>query len=242
MKTSNRLLLLAVVILVISITSYNFSLKAEYNKLDFIGEFYDYKKLNFRDFDEIYVKGANILDLKVVRADSFDVRMRKRPTANFNIVQNGNKLIIALSRKADLYSSEKEIVIFCPKLKRLNLDGEKTEYFGKDSVMVAISEQDWRRTVIEGFDLEILDVSMGVNNTLKLNNNKIKQLRALVGDKQKSGSKLIIWKDNKIHDAYLDIADKNELQLISPQIESLKYNYGKEAMISLTGKSHSLLK
>ena len=243
MKTSNKLLVLAVVVLLASITSYNFSLKAEYNKRAFISEFYEYNKLNFKDFNEIEVKGANILDLKILQSDTFVVRMRKRFAPRFTIEQSGRKLVISLVNNEDSYSSEKEIVIFCPKLNRLVLDGVNTNYYNsKDSMITAFSEQDWRRTVVEGFEIDSLNIALGVNNTLKLNNNKIKQLYVNVGEKQKSGSKLIIWKDNVIEDAFFDIADKNELQLISPQIENLKYIYADGATISLTGKAHSLLK
>lgn len=243
MKTSNRLFALAVVVLLASIVSYNFSLKAEYNKKAFTSEFYEYKTLGFKNFNEIEVKCANVLDLRIYHSDTFKVKIRGQYKPRYVVDQKRNRLIIHLKDRERAYSEEKEVVIFCPQLNKLILNGEKTSFYDrKDSLITEITEQDWRRTVVEGFELDSLSVNLGEFNTLKLNKNTIKNFNAKVGDAGKEGSKLVIGKDNILKNAFFDIGDKNELQLQSPQIDNFRYKYSADATISLRGKSHSLLK
>ncbi len=244
MKASNKVLIVALATLLISLAFYNLELKAEYEKGDFKKEFYSYKKLDFKDFNEIYLNAGNILDLKIVKADTFAVWLKNYDSKRFKVAQDENRLMInvADSLNSPWASSEKNIVIFCPSLIRLNLKGQTMTYYEHDTLVTTVPRLDYKQTIIEGFAQDSLMVNMGANCTLRLKKNTIKYLNSKVGDVLEKGARVIIERNNFIKKADLQIADENELSLFGPKIDEVNYTYSKGATIALSGSALSLLR
>jgi hypothetical protein len=244
MKTSNKFLTGGIIIFFGLLLSYNIALMAEYNKLEFKNEFYSYESLGYKSFDEITVNCGNILDLKIIRSDTFGVKIKKFNDRDFRLEQIGNELIINVtdSLNSPWRSDNKAIVIFCPTIAKLKIKGQAMTYFDYDTLVTNVPSVHDRKTVLEGFNTDSLNITLGTNSKLRLNKNKIQMLNAIVGDEKNRESKLILENDNVINLARFRVAGKSELQLNDPQINTLNYSYSKGATISLTGKAHSLLK
>lgn len=246
MKTSNKFLILALATFLVLLALYNVELKAAYKKRDFTDEFYNYSKLDNKDFDEIYVEAGNVIDVKIVRADKFDIRLRKHRKFLTLLNQQGGRLYIDVADSLANFNDwgdRNEIVIFCPALKRIVMNGQKMSYYEhSDSLKTDVLHQFDRRTVLEGFNLNSLTVSLGAANTLKLNNNKIKTLSAQIGDNEKGASKLTVGSDNVIDIANFNVADKCELILSNPEIKKIDYSFSTKAEITLKGSALKLLR
>ncbi len=244
MKASNKVLLVALIALLISITLYNFELKAEYEKSEFKMEFYSYNKLDYKNFDEIEVNAGNLIDLKIIKAEKFDIRLHKYYNTPFKVSQKQNRLIIDVtdSLNSPRMSGEKAMVVFCPKLSRLKIKGQIMTFQKNDRLVTEVPRNGDSATELSGFNLDSLDLTLESKCCLKLAGNKIGYLNAIIGNESDAGAKFTVNDKNVIKDASIQVKGKNELSLSDPKIEHLNYSYSKESTISLTGASHSLLK
>jgi len=244
MKASNKVLLVALILLLTSLTLYDFELKAEYEKGEFKKEFYLYDKLNHKDFDEIEVNAGNLLDLKIVRADKFDIRLRKYYNKPFKISQKKNKLVIDVtdSLNSPWMSGEKAMVIFCPKLTRLTIRGQVMTFRDRNRTITEMIRNNNAFTELIGFTDDSLNLKLGSKCYLSFTGNNVKNLNAIIGDDTGGGAEFTINGSNVIGNASFQIKGKNELRLDNPKIEHLNYTYSKDATITLSGAAHSFLK
>jgi hypothetical protein len=238
MKTSNKLLLSALILFVISVTIYNYALKAEYLLGNYKKPYRDYKSINIKDFNEIEVNSVDLMLVTIEQGDFAIHQQKDGDSVKFSRL--GNKLVmnINLDEKPDPKNHfrrwKNRIIISCPKLVSLTESAGQILIKGKLPKDISYSynvdsSDDWGIT-LRKFNMDSLSVNMWAGS-LDFVQNNIKHL----GLKAKSTSIVNINKGNKIEQANLQMNDFSELKLGKLIIPQLTYYVADSAKISLNG-------
>lgn len=252
MKTSNKLLLSALIIFLISLTIYNFALKAEYLTNNYKLPYLNYNKTKIKGFTEIQLNAANMMNVEL-KQGPFAIYIGKRNDDSVQIDKVGNRLIINLNlqekpeMRSDDGSKEKfinehrynNIIIVCPNLSLLKTDdaflvkGKKLEKYNYTNG----SPYDSHRMIsLEMFKLDSLTLMQTGRSQVSLSANVIKSIKADVG-RQSS----IIIRNNIIESMALDIRAGGELSLgklegFKPNLPTkFKYQFSDSSSVTLNG-------
>lgn len=124
MKTSNKWLLAALLLLLGSLTAYNRDLRAEYARGAYKNPLLSTTALNFKDFTEVDVPAASRLGVRVV-AGPYGVRVNKAAEKYVRVTQQGTRLIVALAFPEDVKHMERTeaVTISLPRLRQLTAGG-----------------------------------------------------------------------------------------------------------------------
>lgn len=241
MKTSNKLMLTAVIILLISMIAYDFALRAEYRKGDFRKPFYGMEKdTTLTGFTSIENRVADHVSVGVLQDKNTMIYNQHDFKENFKIYKNGSVLIIDVNekkvKKLTKYH-QSNVVIFCPSIEKLITEPD---------IQSKPSETDYAyenfTTTLKGFNLQKLQLNIGKLSTVILEGNKINQLQAVVGENSAQKSNLTIRSDNQINSAKIDVLGKNELRIENPIIVKKQFTVSDSATISMGGNFHNQLK
>lgn len=243
MKTSNKIILLAVVILLGLLFSYDLALQASFKKANYKDPFFNYSKLKYSNFDKVIVKAANQLKVEIRQSDTFAVRVSNFIKDNVEIGRVGDQLLVSLTDRTDSYVAyEKGVVIFMPRLREvIATDFKRMKEDGKGKVQL---EADWREgnyTLVSGFDLNSLKINQVDNSMVILQNNRIGKLQSVEANGTHQ-SELRIEGSNRIDSAHISVKGTNILNLFWVDIPHLKYDLSEGATISLTGGALKLMK
>ncbi|MES2427897.1 MAG: hypothetical protein V4560_13040 [Bacteroidota bacterium] len=223
MKTSNKLLLLATVILFGYLAIFNFQLRAEYLKGDFKKLYYGMKFTPLNSFTTIRHNAGNVLALRVEKGPKFGVWMRDNLKEKLALTERNNTLFVDYVDKqhSNYYSG---IVVVCPEVNTVITTPLKTH-----QVMF------WEREVtqVSGFTQDAMNIVAGKSTQIELNKNTISKLNAAT---TASNATIKVNAENLIQAAEFKIAGKSDLQLLS-QIAKSTYSYTDSATITLNGKS-----
>ncbi|MDO7846948.1 hypothetical protein Q5H92_11310 [Hymenobacter sp. M29] len=232
MKTSNKWLLAALLLLLGSLTAYNMGLRAEYLKGTYKDPTHNTVALNFKDFSEIDLQAANIVGLKVV-AGPYSVRLNKDAEKYVKVTQQGQRLTIALVFPEDRQSlnSRQNLTISLPQLAKLTATGtylmNGKPVTGKYHTGVSLR--------IEGFRQDSLNVQQDHGTQVELARNQLGFLRAEAGHSPGSHPVLRIENTNRIAAAYLNVQNEGQLLLDAGGIANLRTQFGDSARATLTG-------
>lgn len=225
MRTSTKILLSAFVILVIAIGIYNNALKAEYLTGNYKLPYWNYNKLNIKDFTEVEINGANMIDVQFKYGDHA-IYTNKRNDDSVVLTKVGHRLVIDVNMHQIPEYTEKlnngietryidedrrnKIIIICPKLSLLQtndeflVQGKKLgnynypTYFNSDRDPIQL----------QLFNTDSLTLVENGRSNIAISGNVIKYLKADVH----RGSSLSIF-GNMIYNANLDIKAGAELSL-----------------------------
>ncbi|HEY5327843.1 MAG TPA: hypothetical protein VIJ27_12640, partial [Mucilaginibacter sp.] len=100
MKTSNKLILTAVLLLLFALIAYNYLLKAEYVSGRYKDPYRNYITLKFKDFDTVDVNSTSAVNVKFIQGP-FSVRIDTDAMDFTKIEQQGNTLKIGAAFKGD---------------------------------------------------------------------------------------------------------------------------------------------
>jgi hypothetical protein len=239
MKNSYKLLLIAVLLLVGTLTAFDLALKTEYEKGTYKNVRRDYSKLEYKNFDVIEINAANKLGVEIQYSDTFNIGVRDRVKEFLKIKQIGSHLIIDCNmRDSRGYLGEKSIIIQCPELKGLRTDA--VFYVnGKPIITKDISNT---TVFVTGFKQDNLKLNMNNATFVKLFDNQIKHLSADLGKDISSQSDLVIDQSNDIAAADFNIQNKSRLTLTNVKADNFNYTISDSAQIRLSGASLKLLK
>lgn len=232
MKTSNKWLLAALLLLLGSLTAFNTKLGAEYAR----GAYKDPKlnsiTLDFKDFTEIDVQAASLVGVKIV-AGPYSVRLNKAAEAYVKVTQRGSRLTVALvfPDEREFLGSNEPLTISLPRLGQLTASGIYS-LKGKPVIEKVSSRQPLR---IEGFRQDSLRVQQDHGTQVELAGNQLGYLRAEAGRSPGSHSVLHIDKTNRIQAASLSVQSQGELRLEAGSIPQLRTQFGDSARATLTG-------
>ncbi|HEX8326809.1 MAG TPA: hypothetical protein VF629_04665 [Hymenobacter sp.] len=232
MKTSNKWLLAALLLLLGSLSAYNMGLRAEHTK----GAYKDPKRntttLNLKDFSQIDVQAASAMNVNVV-AGPYGVRLNKDAEKYVKLTQQGARLTVSLAfpDEQQLLGSRETLTISLPRLTQLTASGTYAVN-GKPRREKAYRG---RHVRIEGFRQDSLLLLQDHGTQVDLANNQLGYLRAEAGRTPGSHSVLHIASSNRILGASLNVQHQGELQLEAGGISTLRTQFGDSARATLTG-------
>ena len=232
MKTSLKFLLAALVVLLASLTAYNMALRAEYRSGAYKDPLRHYSALDFKDFTEIDVPAASLLNVKIM-AGPFNVWVNPAAEKFVRISQRSGRLVVALAmpEQAQPLGWGETVVISCPHLAALTTDGTY-EVAGQPQHSPTLNG---RTVLVQGFTQDSLALRQDRGSRIELKNNRLGLLRAVAGTTLGSHSSLQVNAGNHITAASLTLAHQSELVLDNVQIAQLRHQFGDSAKVTLTG-------
>jgi hypothetical protein len=241
-KTSNNLILAAMVLTVIMLTWYDLRLKAEYLSGAYKVPYSDYVTLNYTGFDTVDLNSSTAANVEFVQGP-FSVRVDNNSMDFVVFKQQGNRLMIdaVFERNYRWNPNPFVIVISCPTLKKLTTGAT----YQADNRMVTdtIVREEWnmRQVHVYGFKQDSLNIDQDYGSTVVLAADTIQSLRAVIGKSAGSGSKIILEPSNEFRDATLDIGHRSTFILQNAHIQNLTYHLADSAELIVNGNSQHLI-
>jgi hypothetical protein len=234
MKTSVKLLLAALMVLLASLTAYNMALRTEYRSGAYKDPLHGYQSLAFKDFTEVAVPAASIVNVKIM-AGPYKVLLGPQAAKYVHVSQqNGRLLITASFPDARPYLGPRDaVVISCPRLTALTADAL---YQVEGQPHADRSESFKRgRILVQGFTQDSLALHQDRGSQVELRNNRLGLLRAQAGATPGSHSVLQVTSGNNIAAASLSLQSQSELVLDNVMIAQLHHTFSDSAKVTLTG-------
>lgn len=243
MKTSNKLILAAILLLVISLVAFDYLIRSEYVSGSYKNPYKDFATLKFKDFDKVDISSSTIANVKFVQGP-FSVKVDTNALEYVRIKQEGNRLQINAAFESNyLYNPHPYIVfISCPELSEVNTNAIYTA--GSKQVIDTTLREGWsmRQNLIEGFKQDSLSIRQTYGSSIIISGNQIRALKAIVGSDAGSESKITILKNNRLQNATLDILNRSKFLLDGKSIQNLNYHLADSAKLILTGAAQNILK
>jgi hypothetical protein len=241
MKTSNKFLLAAVLLLVISVGIYDFQLKAEYLKGDYKKPYNGFVNLNFRNFKAIELGSSTAINIMLVKGP-FQVLADPGAIEFMKIEQRHDSLFIRAAFKDNFHNvrSAQVLYISCPELTSFSADAK---YMASETQVIdTISSADfnWRPTTISGFTGNTLNINADHAANILLKNNKFKILNAVIGTSSGSASNLSVETGNQFGKTNLDIRNKSRLWIKDDSLSSITYKLSDSAKLILNGNTRTI--
>jgi len=242
MKTSNKLILAAMVFTLVLLTWYDLRLKAEYLSGAYKVPYGDYVTLNYKGFDIVDLNASTAAIVEFVQGP-FSVRVDHNSMDFVVFKQQGNRLMIdaAFERNYRWNPNPFVIVISCPILKKLTTGAT---YRADNRVITdTIVREEWnmRQVLIYGFRQDSLNIEQDYGSTVVLAADTMRSLRAVIGKSNGSGSKIILQPGNEFWDAALDIGHRSTFILQNAHIQNLTYHLADSAVLTVTGNAQHIL-
>ncbi|MCX2451037.1 hypothetical protein OQX61_07105 [Pedobacter sp. PLR] len=239
MKTSNMLIIAAIIVSLGMITTYNFSLKAAYEAGDYKNRFNESEFREMKNIETLNVADANLLAIVVEPGQKEGVWIRKRIKDRLVLNQVGNTLTIGLTdeaRKMGRATRYDDIVLFTNKLNKLSTVAYWPAGNKREDVNIYGGE-----VSLKGIKSPDLDIRMAASTSVTMNKMMLKTLRAVVGD-EKGGAALNLDQDNHIEFAEFEIPGASKLSLSNPKIVKTRYNLSDKASVTLNGAALQVIK
>ena len=233
MKTSNKWVLAALLLLFGSLTAYNMGLRAEYRRGTYKDPLRNTTALGFRNFSEVDVPGAGTIGVKIV-AGPYGVRLSNRAAEFVHITQQGPRLVVALAFPGEVkfLGPGPQVTISCPRLAQLSASAV---YTAEGKLVTDKQQRDGGMVRVQGFRQDSLIVQQNYATLVELADNHLGYLRAEAGAGPGSKSVLYIEKSNRIQAADLRVQSRSELRLEAGNIARLVCQFGDSATATLTG-------
>lgn len=244
MKTSNKLLLTALFVLLASVIAFNVALKAEYNKGTFRDLYKDYTSLGLKDFSTITVNGAGSARVEVVPGD-YQVRVLDHAAEYIKMDVRGQELVldVAFPEEYSMPNAVAHVIIACPDLRTLKADAV---YSAAGEKVVEKVYQGWpsanNGVTVKEMKLDSLTIEQDNGSSVALAGNRIGNLHATAGLSNASSPRLTIARGNVISSARFDIRSRSELVLEDVAIPHIDYCFSDSAKTVLSGASLAIMK
>ena len=246
MKTSNKILIVAVLVVMAWLVIYDTALKAEYVKGDFKKPHYRMQQLNFSNFNIIEHNAGNIIGMRVEKG-SYGVWVDDYIKDKIKVSQHGQTLQVDYIGKEN-FSDYRGITISCPDVVSITssafIGPEKNgmnRYLRKNGNSMVIDYFQHGTIIVTGFDQPTLTLQANEFTEFELQKNTMGLLTAKIGDSKNGKAGLTINPDNKITDADLQVPGKRSLTLDNVAIGKITCKMSDSADIQLTGKAVHLL-
>jgi len=242
MKTSNKLAIAAVILILAAMFFYDLKLKAAYLSGDYKNPFRDFVALNFKDFNSIKLDASTAANI-IVKQGPFGVKIEPNGNNYVKVTQTGSKLNIDVGFSGNYQNSRYDyvMVITCPNLVKFDADAK---YMAGDLPVtdtLAGADFKWRPSIIRGFTLDSLSITAKHGSNIILTQNNIKSLKAAIGIGDGSASNMTIGTGNRFEKADLTMLNKSRLQILEASITDLKYQLADSAKLVLTGAAKKLI-
>lgn len=238
MKTSNKLLLTAILIIIVSMVTYDFALRAEYRKGTYKSRFYGFEKTtDNQTFTALDNRVANLVSLQVERGEHFAVWINNDLKGHISITHNGNTLIIdAKDKKSpEVNPYKNSIIIICPSIEKVVTTSFLIQKPDEEDVYSGT-------TTIAGFNQPDMGLSINKLTHINFENNIIGQLHAVVGDSLSRQAYLFIASNNQVNNAIIKVTGKNQLSIDNPKITKSNFSISDSAQVNLSGSFLNLIR
>lgn len=232
---SIKILVAALALVVAGLFAYDLELKAAYLKGDFKKPFGDFMTANFSNFNSIKLESGTAINLMVAKGP---YRVLIDPSAEdfVKISQQGSKLIIRAEFDDHYRSRANDYTVFvsCPDLSVFTSDAKYT--VGGWKVTDTLPNIfDKKPTQITGFNSERLEIIEDNGSNILLQNDRISNLKAVVGSGYKAASIITIGRGNIFEAADFQILNKGTLNIEAPSGNNTSYHIADSAKLSING-------
>ena len=237
MKTSNKLFLTATLIVIISLLTYDYALRAEYKKGTYKSKFYGFEKTTaFNGFNTIDNRAANLISIQVEKGNEAGIWIKSAWKDRFKVSRKGTTLVIEVANKQSTRVSaySNGITIVCPSLSEIIT----VPYLGKSGQNLRYSRG---TTIVTGFTLAQLSLKISKGVDLFLKGNKIADLQAWVGDESSDNANLTISESNEINNATINVPGKNHLEIENSVITKRNFTIADSATVAFSGSFLKLM-
>jgi hypothetical protein len=235
MKTSNKIFLAAVLLLIAYLVGYDFTLKTEYEKGAYKSRFYGMTEVKLSNFNVINHNAGNMVGLHIEQGKAYGVWVEEYFKDRITISQSGQTLTIKYTGKdVRQWSDRAGIIITCPVISQVTAtpfampkDFEEEDEFSTRGIVE-----------LEGFKQTLpLSIRSDKSISITMSKNSLSELNASVGNSPKDKPRLTIGDDNHIAAANINMQGAAQLSLYGPAIEKPNYHLGDSTMITLSGSS-----
>ncbi|GAB2848555.1 hypothetical protein [Hymenobacter ruber] len=229
MKTSNKLLVAAVALVLGSLATYDAALRAEYRTGHYKDPLHNFTQQASTGFDAVEVPAGLYFRVKV-EAGPAGVWVNKEATEYVRIRQHGRTLAVTLTdpKEEHFLGGQPHVIIHCPQLQQLTTDAPYPAAQRKDHQNSPGGE-----VVVRNFNQDSLRVNQRWAGTVTLESNNLRQLRAVAGAAG-SASTLEVAGNNNIQAADLAINHQSRLAL-KTRIPQLRYQFSDSATVTFGG-------
>lgn len=246
MKTSNKLLIAALVLALFSLAAYNIALRGEYKTEKFRDPYRDYIALDFTDFNEVDLHAADKMRVSIEPGDKHEVYLYNKNEKLVQLRQQGDRLHVDLVLPDEdsrlWYSSGPTLIIKVPHLALLRTDATHTFKGEQITTSKLPLTNNYYAAYVRGFQQDSMTLQIDNGSMVQLNGNTLQSLRATTGISPASEAKLMLMEDNQIQQAYFDVRHSSNLSIINAAIPDLRYDLSEDARLELQGKSLATLR
>lgn len=232
MKSSTLFITSAVIVILIGLIAFNFSLKASFLNGDYKNPFYGLEFTSVRDIKEVELGSANRIVIRLQQGKTEGLWMRDRVKNKVIWSRTGNIISIDLNKEAKESGFriwDNELVLVTSAIYKvtsrsyfINAEEEKNGHI-------------MGRTDLIGFQQDSIHLDLGKFTAANLDHIKATKLHALIGEKNQEAS-LYLTPDNSFDNVVFDIPGKGMLYLSDPNIVKTHYIISELATVSLNGK------
>ncbi len=248
MKTSNKILVVASLIVIAYLTVYDLGLQAEYRKGDYKKQFYHMQQLSFAHFNVIKHNAGNIIGLQIEKGP-YGVWVDDNLKDKVTITQHDQMLQIDYTGKENYNNGySPAIIITCPGVAGVFTNAfikpggnPDNRYLRKNGNSMIIDYYPHGITTVMRFDQPAMTVQANEFTEIHLTKNTLDVLNAKVGDRPNGKAGLTIDADNQLKYADFEVPGKSTLTLDNLLIGKVTYKLADSAQVNLTGMAVHLL-
>lgn len=241
MKTSNKLALLGIIVILAAIVWFDLIMRAAYFTGDYKKPFREFVSLDFKNFNTINLNASTAANI-IVQQGPFDVKIEPYGKDYVKVTQNGTALNISAGFSGSYRNPRYGYVmlITCPNLVKFNTDAR---YMAGDIQITDTLAADfnWRPSIIRDFRQDSISIIATHASNIMLIGNDVKTLKAIVGTNEGSASDFTITGDNRFERADLNILNKSRLRLLGGNIPNLQYQLADSARLIINGAARKLI-
>lgn len=241
MKTSNKFLLTAILLLIVSVGIYDFQLKAEYMKGNYKNPYNGFVTLKYRDFKVIELGSSTAVNIMLVKGP-FKVLADPDAMWFMKIEQRHDSLFVRAEFKDNFHNVQAPNVLYIsiPRLDAFYADAKYQAGNIQITDTTAAQDFEWRPTTISGFSGDKLNITQDNASTILLKNNTFNTLNAVIGISSGSASNLTIETGNRFGKTNLDIRNKSRLWIKDDSLSSINYKMADSAKLILNGNTRMI--
>ena len=237
MKTSNKFLILITIVIISFMVIYDNDLKAEYVKGDFKSRFHNMEQLSIKDFHNIDILSADVIDVTIEKGPKFAVWVNKNFKDDIKLYKQGKTLMIKYTGPAEQYNYYSgAIIITCPQLDSLTTTANTAQKVEKFQSNTYVGDID-----VIGFDQQKMVLKANRLTQIELKNNKIENMQAVIGNNSNDIGSLNINSSNQIKLANIKVNGISELKMSNPKITTIEHSFSDSASLILSGSALRLL-
>lgn len=235
MKVSTILIIAAVSASVIALTAFNLMQKSFYQGGEWKNRFYGMEYVPLKGITDIELADAEKMQVNIEKGDKEGLYIRETSKEHVTWTKDGNKLKFEVTKKAKSGAPfrNEDFVLVLRQIDHLKTSPYVPLKFQKEYPRAEVT--------IQGFKQNYLQLDLGKQGAVKLEQMDLDSLSATIGNTEGKAS-LRIQEDSKIRKAEFTIPGESGLILNNPNITKATYNVSDKATVMLNGNALQVLK